>query len=62
MASHTASAAYRIGLWGRLPLPQLRRDLALPARKRELASVVMQFHHKKQVELRQNGSPNQDST
>jgi hypothetical protein len=36
--------------------------LALPARKRELASVVMQFHHKEEVELRQNGSPNQDST
>jgi hypothetical protein len=36
--------------------------LALPARKRELVSVVMQFHHKKEVELHQNGSPNQDST
>jgi hypothetical protein len=36
--------------------------LALPARKRELASVVMQFHHNKEVELRQNGSRNQDTT
>jgi hypothetical protein len=36
--------------------------LALPARKRDLDSVVMQFHHKKEVELRQNGSPNQGST
>jgi len=35
--------------------------LALPTIKRELARVVMQFHHKKEVELRQNGSPNKDS-
>jgi hypothetical protein len=36
--------------------------LALPAGKGELASVVMQFHHTKEVKLRQNGGPNQDST
>jgi len=50
------------GLWGRLQLCLLRRNLALPARKRELVSVVMQLLRKKKVELRQNGSPNQDST
>jgi len=34
--------------------------LTLPAGERDLASVVMQFHHKKEVELRHNGSRNQD--
>jgi hypothetical protein len=36
--------------------------LALPLGQWELASVVMQFHHKKEVELRQNGHPNQANT
>jgi hypothetical protein len=42
-------------------LCQLRLGLALLARKSELVSVVMQLHHEKEVELRQNGCPNQGS-
>jgi hypothetical protein len=43
-------------------LRQLGRNLAVPARRRDRAFVVMQFHHKKEVDLRHKGSPNQDST
>jgi len=35
--------------------------LALPASELKLGPMVMQLHHKKEVDLRQKGSPNQDS-
>jgi hypothetical protein len=36
--------------------------LALTPGKDELGFVVMQFHHEKEVDLRQNGSRHQGST
>ena len=46
----------------RLVLGQMRCDLALTLGKNELAFVVMQFDHEKEVNLGQNGSPCQRST
>jgi len=37
-------------------LRQLYRGLALAAAEDELGFVVVQFHHEKELDLRQNGS------
>lgn len=39
-----------------MTLRQLCRGLALTPGKEELGFVVMQFHHEKEVDLRQDGS------
>jgi hypothetical protein len=43
-------------------LRQLCRAFALTAGKDELGFVVMQFHHEKEVHLRQNGGRHEGST
>lgn len=45
-----------------MSLRKLCRGLALTRGKDELAIVVMQFHHEKEVDLRQHGGRHQGST
>ena len=37
----------------------LRRNLPLPPREVKLVPMVMQLHHKEEVDLRENRSPHQ---
>ena len=61
LATHHASRANNIALLCPLVFGLMRCGLALTLGGDEPAFVVMQFNHEKEVELRQDSGPRQDS-